>query len=182
MIKSKEDLLYYLECDKKALQISHKRPRLFTDEIWRYEIALRKLEYYTNCKCLGGWILRQYWHLKHKVLGVLLGYTIHINTIDEGLCLNHYGSIIISKYAKIGKWCTIHSCVNIGQNHSAEETPQIGDNCFIGPGAKIFGKIVIRNNVSIGANAVVNKSFDMDNIVIAGIPAKIISRKNFNDK
>ena len=54
MIKSKEDLLYYLECDKKALQISHKRPRLFTDEIWRYEIALRKLEYYTNCKCLGG--------------------------------------------------------------------------------------------------------------------------------
>lgn len=54
MIKSKEDLFYYLECDKKALQISHKRPRLFTDEIWRYEIALRKMEYYTNCISWGG--------------------------------------------------------------------------------------------------------------------------------
>ena len=55
-----------------------------------------------------------------------------------------------------------------------EEAPIIGDNCFIGPGAKLFGKIKIGNNVAIGANAVVNKSFE-DNVTIAGVPAKIVN-------
>jgi len=41
---------------------------------------------------------------------------------------------------------------------------------------KIFGPIKLGNNVIIGANAVVNKSFKEDNIVLAGIPAKIVKR------
>lgn len=172
MIKSKSDLLHYLACDKKALNIHRSKPRLFGDEIWRYEIALRKREYYTNVSCFGGKFLRRYWHIVHRILGLNLGFTIHINTIEEGLCLFHYGSIVIGRNAKIGKWCSIHSCVNIGQHRSLEETPQIGDHCFIGPGAKLFGKIKIGNNVSIGANAVVNKSFDEDNIILVGVPAK----------
>ena len=55
-----------------------------------------------------------------------------------------------------------------------EEAPEIGDNCFIGPGAKIFGKIKIGDNVAIGANAVVNKSFG-NNVTIAGVPAKVVN-------
>ena len=35
--------------------------------------------------------------------------------------------------------------------------PIIGDNVYIAPGAKLFGKIKIGNNVKIGANAVVYK-------------------------
>lgn len=174
MIRCKEDLLRYLECDKKALNIHRSRPRLIGDEIWRYEIALRKREYYTNVKCWGGSYLRRYWHFVHKIWGLILGFTIHINTIEEGLQIFHYGSIVIGRNAKIGKWCSIHSGVNIGQHHTVEETPQIGDYCFIGPGAKLFGKITLGNYVSIGANAVVNKSFDYDNITLAGIPARII--------
>ena len=54
--------------------------------------------------------------------------------------------------------------------------PVIGDNVYIGPGAKIFGDITIGNNVSIGANAVVNRSFP-DNVIIAGVPAKVIKNK-----
>lgn len=56
------------------------------------------------------------------------------------------------------------------------ETPTIGNNCYIGPGAKIFGKIKIGDNVAIGANAVVNKDFP-DGVTIAGVPAKIVSNK-----
>ena len=55
-------------------------------------------------------------------------------------------------------------------------TPTIGDNCIIYPGAKIFGKITIGNNVVIGANAVVNKDVP-DNAVVAGVPARIIRYK-----
>lgn len=178
MIKTKEDLIRYLDCDKNALNITRSKPRLIGDEIWKYEIALRKREYYTNVRCWGGWYLRRYWHLIHKIWGLILGFTIHINTIEEGLCIFHYGSIVIGKNAKIGKWCSIHSDVNIGQNWSEDETPQIGNHCFICPGAKLFGRIIIGNNVVIGANAVVNKSFEEDHITIAGIPATIIKRNN----
>ena len=54
--------------------------------------------------------------------------------------------------------------------------PTIGDNCIIYPGAKIFGKITIGNNVVIGANAVVNKDVP-DNAIVAGVPARIIRYK-----
>lgn len=55
--------------------------------------------------------------------------------------------------------------------------PVIGDNCYVGPGAKIFGGIVLGDNIVIGANAVVNASFPNGNCTIAGVPAKIISNK-----
>ena len=66
----------------------------------------------------------------------------------------------------------------MGENGKA---PTIGDNCFIGPGAKLFGDIKIGDNVAIGANAVVNKDFG-DNVTIAGVPAKVVSKKGTNGK
>lgn len=45
MIKSKKELLEYLAADKAALRRTRKRPK-HTDYIWRYEILLRKCEYY----------------------------------------------------------------------------------------------------------------------------------------
>jgi serine O-acetyltransferase len=52
----------------------------------------------------------------------------------------------------------------------------IGDNCYIGPGAKIFGAIEIGPDVAIGANAVVNKSFPGGGVTLGGIPARVISQ------
>lgn len=45
MIKPKKDLKEYMEVDRKQLEVNRKYPRPFTDEIWRYEIYLRKYEY-----------------------------------------------------------------------------------------------------------------------------------------
>ena len=41
---------------------------------------------------------------------------------------------------------------------------------------KFWGRI--GNNVIVGANAVVIKSVDEDDVTVGGIPAKIISHKN----
>lgn len=48
MIQSKEDLKFYLEEDKKALGIKCKKPGRFGYDVWKYQIALRHMEYYTN--------------------------------------------------------------------------------------------------------------------------------------
>ena len=55
MIQTRKDLEYYLACDKEALGITKKRPKLFRDEVWRYERALRYVEYYNNLS--GGYFV-----------------------------------------------------------------------------------------------------------------------------
>ncbi len=182
MIKNKKDYYRFIEADKKQLNRKGKHPKL-TDEIWKYEILLRKCEYYKNCKRnpISKIIFNYLKYKKHK-LGVKCGFSIPLNVFEEGLSIAHIGTIVVNSGAHIGKNCRIHIDVNIGTKAGgATEAPTIGNNCYIGPGAKIFGKIVIGNNVAIGANAVVNKSFENDNISIGGIPAKIISNKGTID-
>lgn len=49
----------------------------------------------------------------------------------------------------------------------------IGNNCWLGNSVSIMPGVTLGNNVTVGANSVVTKSFP-DNVVIAGCPAKII--------
>ena len=58
--------------------------------------------------------------------------------------------------------------------------PIIGDNVTIDPGCKIFNEITIADDIRIGANSVVNKSFDEKGITIAGSPAKKIGEAYVN--
>lgn len=165
MISSKAELQAYLLADKKPL---------LTDLIWRYQIALRYCEYYSNSKGI-----KQFYHrwLKHR-LGIKCGFTIPNNVVGKGLCLAHIGPVIISPYARLGDWCRIHVGVNIGADaREGTKAPQIGNRVYIAPGAKLFGDIVIADDIAIGANAVVTKSFRDSGCSIAGIPAKKISDK-----
>ena len=180
MIKTKDEYLHYLKEDQKALGTYTKHPIfsnnimvLLTDPCWKFQKLLRELEYWSNCKKNIIWRPYLYYlRWRFQKTSIKMGLTIPINVFEEGLCIKHYGSIIISRHAKTGKNCTINSCVNIGGEGSAAK---IGDNCYLGPGVKIFNPIKIGNNVKIGANAVVNKSFEEDNIIIAGVPAKIVN-------
>lgn len=180
MIVNKNDLLEFLEADKCALGRNGKKPRM-NDVIWKYEILLRKCEYYGN-KGFWGKIIGAYYRYKKFKLGLLTGFAIPTNTVGKGLCIAHTGPIIINSKAKIGDFCKIHVGVNIGADaRNGDNVPVIGNHVYIAPGAKIFGKIVIGDHVAIGANAVVNKSFPMSNVTIAGIPAKIINEKGVKD-
>ena len=66
--------------------------------------------------------------------------------------------------------------VTIGATNGASDAAHIGDNVFIGSGAKIIGGIKISDNVAIAANAVVVKDIITDTgCTVGGVPAKIIS-------
>ena len=52
---------------------------------------------------------------------------------------------------------------------------KIGKNCWLGFGSVVLPGVELGNNVTVGANAVVTKSFP-SNVVIAGCPAKVIKK------
>lgn len=167
MITNKQTLQLYLDADKFALGINRHLPRPFTDSIWRYERTLRYYEYHKN---VGNKFRRYIYSLLLTIRGERLGFTISGNCFGPGLRINHHGLLIVNAKTRIGKWCDVHQGVNIGENGYLDEqgkvvseVPSLGDYCFIGPGAKIFGGCKIGDNVRIGANAIVNKDVPSNN-------------------
>lgn len=145
----------------------------------RFLLLLRTCEYYKNVK-KGIFNKIIYFFIKYQKykLGLKLNFTIPENVAGKGLQLPHYGSIVINANTKIGENCRIHICTNIGTSAGNSIAPIIGNNVYIGPGVKIYGEIKIANNISIAANSAVSKSFFEEGIIIGGIPAKVIKRKN----
>jgi len=146
------------------------------DYIWKFQRLLRKLEYYKNVKNTGALNRLTYLYLKleFKKLSVKLGFSIPENVFGPGLAIVHYGTIVVNQNARVGANCRIHVDTNIGASGGSDKAPQIGDNVYVAPGVKILGDIKIASNTAIGANSVVNKSFVEENMMIAGVPAKII--------
>lgn len=177
MIQTKNDLHEYLEEDRKALGRS-KSFKNINDLVYRYEKALRYSEYWSkHTRNLYGKFQNLFWRYVKSRLGQRCCFTIPNDVVGKGLCLVHLGPVVISQYAKIGDYCRIHICVNIGADARKEHcAPQIGNNVYIAPGAKLFGDITIGDDVAIGANAVVNKSFP-GGVSIAGVPATVINTK-----
>lgn len=104
------------------------------------------------------------------------GATIGINaSFQDGFVILHSVGIVINSKVTGGKGIILESGVVIGEDKGG--CPQLGNEIYVASGAKVFGAIKIGDNVSIGANAVVNKDVP-SNVVMAGIPAKIVRVKN----
>ncbi|MCD7854241.1 MAG: serine acetyltransferase [Clostridiales bacterium] len=175
MIKTKNDLKEYMEADRLALGCKRKKPRPFTDESLRFEIALRKYEYALNQKdSLFIKLLRAYRLFVFHRLSVKLGVSVPPNVCGKGLAAVHYTGIVINRKAKIGENLRIQSGCVVGAKGGREEAPVLGSNVYLGSGCKVLGDIYIADGVKIGANAVVLKSIEEPGSVWAGVPAKKI--------
>jgi len=110
-----------------------------------------------------------------KLNAIVCGSVIGIGAkFEKNFIILHSVGIVINNKVVGGNNITLESGVVIGEEKKG--CPVLGNNIFIGSGAKIFGPITIGNNVTIGANAVVNKSV-IDDVVVGGVPAKIIRYK-----
>ena len=185
MINSKEDYLYYLEADRIALGKPKYSLKVKFDEyikldlIWSFQRLLRKSEYFKNVKSKNSFRGKLYYYFikrRFKKKSLKLGFSIPENVFGPGLAILHYGTIIVNAEAKVGSNCRLQACTNIGQSGGKMGAPIIGDNVYIGPGAKIYGKIEIPSNCAIAANAAVGKSFYKEGMVLGGVPAKEITK------
>ena len=181
MICTKNDLRKYIELDKSALGLSDKKlinlfkELLFPNYIERFQKLLRISEYHkNNNRNLINKILFIYYYFLFVRLSVKLGFSIPLNVFGPGLCIVHYGTIVVSANAKVGANCRIHPSTCIGAAGGKNEAPTIGDNVYIGPGAKLYGNIIIENNIAIAPNAAVSSNFTERGILIGGVPAKKI--------
>jgi len=174
-IRSREDYRRYLEADRRALEQTRKRPRIFGDGVWRFQRLLRAIEYHEACRP-DSWYsrpLRTFLYLRLHLASIRLGFTIPPHVFGPGLSIAHRGTIVVNSCARVGANCRLHACTNIGSwSGAALEAPIVGDNVYIGPGAILYGPIVIADGIAIGANSVVNASFTEPNITIAGAPAR----------
>lgn len=124
------------------------------------------------------------WFMKYR-LAPLAIVTIWLNRLingcmigasakfGEGLVIMHPVGVVVNSKVTGGRNIVVESGVVIGDEKG--HAPILGNDIFIGAGAKIIGGITIGDRVKIGANAVVVKDVPSD-VTVVGIPAKIIKR------
>lgn len=176
MITDRQTYREYVKEDLKAYGLTHVG---FYNYWWmdclRFQLRLRRIEYLHNTA--GHNPLKGMWRFVLEVvnhrLATRLGFTIPKNVFGPGLHIVHYGTIVVHPDARVGRNCRLHPSTSIGDYNGV---PRLGDNVYIGPGAKIYGPVTLGENVAVGANAVVNKSFG-SNVTLGGVPARIVAEK-----
>jgi serine O-acetyltransferase len=91
--------------------------------------------------------------------------------VGEGLHVVHSGNIRIHPDAVIGQRCGIMNDVTIGTAMDRPGAPRIGDDVFIGSGARILGPITIGDRATIAANTLVITDIPAGAHVI-GVPGR----------
>jgi len=163
---SLRETLYLISEDFKRLDIS--KIKAFFKMEFRAVLAYRINHYiYHNISTALAYILHN--RMKKR-------YNVDLYpkvSIGRGFVLAHLGAIVIGDGVKIGENVTIQSGVTLGQKDKFSSFPKIGNNCYIGTGAKVLGQVSIGNNYIIGANSVVLNNIASNSIVV-GSPAYTI--------
>lgn len=127
----------------------------------------------TRIECTGG--------LQSIGKGVKIG---NRTTFGNDCMLGAAGGIEIGDDVVAGQFIRFHS-----ENHNYNDLTKlireqgvshkgirIGNNCWIGAGAVFLDGAELGDGCVVGANAVITKKFP-DNVVVAGIPAKVIDAR-----
>ena len=95
-------------------------------------------------------------------------------TFGPGFVLIHSNGVVINTAVRGGRDVMIEHQVTIGAERGL--SPVLGDDVFIGAGAKVLGAIRVGSRVRIGANAVVVKDVPDDTTAV-GVPATYKARR-----
>ena len=99
--------------------------------------------------------------------------------IGGGLFLPHPRGVILTDGTVIGERASVYGMVRFLREHAG--TPVVGDDAFIGDGARFVGGVKVGNDVTVGAAALVLKDVP-DHAIVGGVPAKVLKMKPVNDE
>lgn len=140
---------------------------------------------YTKIKrlyCRGGLLLKLLLKIYWFFISQIKGFQVSLDCEIADNCVFPHGlnGIFISAGAKIGSNAVIFHQVTIGSKTLKDSkgfgAPVIGQNVYIGCGAKIIGNVRIGNNVRIGANCVVTHDVE-DNITVVLPQPRILKHR-----
>jgi serine O-acetyltransferase len=91
-----------------------------------------------------------------------------------GFVLVHSQGVVINGTVRGGRDVKIEHQVTIGAER--RRSPLVGDDVFVGAGAKILGEVTIGDGARVGANAVVVADVPAHTTVV-GIPARVVRHR-----
>ena len=105
---------------------------------------------------------------------VINGVTLYLQEDDSHVSIGDDSQLSWG----IDLWCTdAHTIMNLeGEPINFAESIEIGKHVWIGKDTKIGKNVKILDNSIVGWGSVVTKEFNESNVIIAGIPAKIVKR------
>jgi len=86
-----------------------------------------------------------------------------------GFVLIHSNGVVINSQVRGGRDIRIEHEVTIGEEKG--KSPVLGDDVFVGAGAKIFGDVKVGSHTKIGANAVVVDDVP-EGATVVGVPGR----------
>lgn len=122
---------------------------------------------------LGGVIIEE-----NCILGTDI--TVVRGSTSENTCIG--AGTVIAHGTKIGHGAVIKNNVHMANNVSIAGNANVGERCFLGSACVISSNVKVTDNCIVGAGAVVAKSVDESFVTLAGVPAKIIKKNNFEVK
>jgi serine O-acetyltransferase len=93
--------------------------------------------------------------------------------IGDGFHIVHAGNIKIHPKAVIGRRCGVMPDVTVGETIGRDGAPTIGDDVYIGPGARILGPVHIGDGALVAANSLVITDVPAGATAM-GVPARIL--------
>jgi len=162
----------YCTCKKDYFYI------LFEQGLWA--IMVYRISRWANSirVPLLGLILRIIAFLMFKMTEIVTAVSLPASVpIGRGFYVGHYGPVILHSRAVIGENCSVGPGVVIGtKGRGSQGAPTLGNNVYVGVGAKVLGGITIGDNAIIGANSVVVRDIPPGATAV-GIPARIIRQE-----
>ena len=175
-IKTRAQLKEYIEADCRRYPLYGRRYLSYMMQlsegaiIRKHMVLLRKTEYYINTgKKFREFIYRaRLMHFQNK-------HCIHIplNVCGKGLTIPHVFPLGMNGNVTVGENCRMMPFAKLaGSDKIGDKAPTIGNNVTLGIDCTVVGDVYIADGITIGAGAIVTKSFYEPGIHIAGVPAK----------
>lgn len=119
------------------------------------------------------------WHtLTCAYFGIELPVTAEAGA---GLQFAHYGGIIIHDNARLGEFCRIYQNVTLGSDRRGR-VPTLGNHVTMWAGSIAIGGCKLGDFTQVGANSVCLGDIDVEDVSLAGQPARPVGRRKGRNK